>query len=65
MEPATQSPLFADMLGLLKKFEWEYCRANGKYFCPWCNEYEYDGHEPDCHLQSTIALAEEHLNDSR
>jgi hypothetical protein len=50
---------------LLKKFEWEYCRANGKYFCPWCNEYEYDGHEPGCHLQATIALAEEHLNDSR
>jgi hypothetical protein len=63
--------LFADMLSLLKKHEWTeeaslivrdgdqiYSRA-----CPECEEYEYDGHAPGCHLQSTIALAEEHLNE--
>jgi hypothetical protein len=68
--PHTPTSLFADMLSLLIKLEWTeettlidrdgdliYSRA-----CPQCEEFEYDGHAPGCHLQSTIALAEEHLN---
>jgi hypothetical protein len=67
--PHTPTTLFADMLELLKDLQWE---SVGRVYnpdslgvCPSCYAELVAGHKPSCRLQSTIALAEEHLNDSR
>jgi hypothetical protein len=56
--------LFADMLGLLKELEWAGTEPYGDdSCCPLCRRESSPSnvHEPGCHLQATIALAEEQV----
>jgi hypothetical protein len=58
------SPLFADMLGLLKRVEFKGAIGDSRDAsfdcCPLC-EWQLE-HAPGCHLQSTIALAEAEIS---
>jgi hypothetical protein len=63
----TPTSLFADMLGLLKRVEFNGAigEADDASFdcCPVC-EWQHPEHAPGCHLQATIALAEEHASNA-
>jgi hypothetical protein len=66
--PHTPTSLFADMLGLLKELEWAGSWADSPVMpdpyraCPTCHaKWAIGKHKPGCHLQATIALAEEQV----
>jgi hypothetical protein len=70
--PHTPPTLFADMLSLLKEYQYVEQEDWGQAWCPECggikpgtsydHESQHAGHREDCHLQATIALAEAHTS---
>ncbi len=62
--PHTTATIFADMLSLLKELEWTgFMPGSDDRCCPKCGESPIpeELHLPGCHLQATIALAEEQV----
>jgi hypothetical protein len=62
--PHTRDTIFADMLSLLKDLQWAGTEPYGDdSCCPVCHRTpnHENAHDTDCHLQATIALAEEYV----